>query len=509
VVAVIAAVAAVVSTYRVFSNTYDEPAQIATGMEWLSRGSYRYEPQHPPLTRVASAMGPWLVGERSHNDPHMYTEGRRILGRGDHYERTLALARAGTLPFLLALVATVWLWGRRLGDERTAAFAVVFALTNPNLLAHAGIAGNDMGPAALMPAALLAWTLWLESPTTRRSLWLGAIVAGCGLTKFSALAFLLPAAIVVALLAARASPGSFLFISGARRLARPVSIALAVGALVTWATYRFSVGPLGGMPLPAPEFWTGLGDFFRRGARGHPAFLLGEVREGGWLHYDLVAFLVKTPLPVLLLGGLGAWVVREGSPASRTIRWAPLIGIGSVLLVASLTPVDIGIRLILAVYPLLAVLAARGFVWAWAHARNAVHRVAVGALLTWSVLEPVATHPDHLAYFNQLAGPHPEQILVDSNLDWGQDLYRLRHEVQQRGMDSLRIHYFGTAELAAVGLQRVRRLRPNERATGWVAASETFYRGVWADTSLNWLRAYEPVARVGTSIRLYFIAPRP
>src|SRR6266571_2325768 len=70
------AVAAIVSTYHVFNNMYDEPAHLAAGMEWLARGTYTYEPQHPPLDRIAAAMGPWLVGERGTHFPHMYTEGR-------------------------------------------------------------------------------------------------------------------------------------------------------------------------------------------------------------------------------------------------------------------------------------------------------------------------------------------------------------------------------------------------------------------------------------------------
>jgi hypothetical protein len=98
-------------------------------------------------------------------------------------------------------------------------------------------------------------------------------------------------------------------------------------------------------------------------------------------------------------------------------------------------------------------------------------------------------------------------VLVDSNLDWGQDLYRLRDVARELRMDSLRVHYFGSAEFSAVGLQRARRLRPNERTTGWVAASETFYAGVWADSALHWLHAFEPVGRVGRSIRLYYIKP--
>ena len=501
------AVVAIVSTYRVFNNMYDEPAHIAAGMEWLSRGTYTYEPQHPPLSRVAAAIGPYLSGERGSGYPHMYTEGRLILGRGEHYERVLTLARLGALPFFLILAFTPWYWARRLSDERTAALAVFFVAANPNILAHAGVAGTDLGPAALMPAALLTWTLWLERPSTGRSLFLGLIVALCGLTKFNAIAYWLPAAIAVALFTVFSSRRDLLWLGGLK-LARPLLLAVLVAAFVTWALYRFSVGPVGGLTLPAPEFFSGLEAFFRHGTGGHPSYLFGRVRLGGWWYYDLVVLLVKTPIPPLLLGGLGTWLVlREAASGKRAESMALVFGIGSVLLIATLTPVDLGVRLLLAIYPPLAVLAAIGFRWGWERARSASTRFAMAALLGWTILEPMTTHPDYIAYFNQFAGPEPERVLVDSNLDWGQDLYRLREASKALHMDSLRVHYFGTAEFSAIGLDRTRRLKPNERATGWVAASETFYAGVWADSALHWLHAFRPVARVGRSIRLYYIKP--
>jgi hypothetical protein len=517
--ATVIALAAIVSTYHVFNNMYDEPAHLAAGMEWLSRGTYTYEPQHPPLDRIAAAMGPWLAGERGTGYSHMYTEGRLILGHGEHYRHILTLARLGMLPFFLVAVFTTWYWARRLSDERTAALAVVCAVANPNLLAHAGVAGTDIGPAAMMPAALMAWTIWLEKPTLRRSIALGVLVAICGLTKFNAIAYWLPAAIGVALLTAFTTRRDLLWRGGVK-LARPLLLAVLVAAFVTWATYRFSVGKVGGLTLPAPEFFTGLGAFFRHGAGGHPAYLFGQVRLGGWWYYDLIVVLVKTPIPLMIFGGLGGWLVcssrlsalgsRQDLAESREPRAesrAPVIGILSVLLVATLTPVDIGVRLLLPIYPLLAILAALGFVWVWERSRTFTSRFVVSAAFAWMLFEPVAMHPDHIAYFNQFAGPHPEYVLVDSNLDWGQDLYRLRDASNELHMDSLRVHYFGTAEFVAVGLERARRLAPNERATGWVAASETFYAGVWADSALHWLHAYQPVARVGRSIRLYYIKP--
>lgn len=497
---------AIVSTYRVFNNMYDEPAHLAAGMEWLSRGTYTLEPQHPPVSRVASALLPYLNGARSQGNMQLYPEGRAILGHGERYERTLTLARLGHLPFFFLLLFVTWTWTRRLAGDGTAAVAVILAAANPNVLAHAGVAGTDMGPAAMMPAALLAWVLWLEQPTTRRSVLLGVTVAICALTKFSALAFWIPAAAGVAIVAAVRDRSRYASVSGgvARAFGRPPAVAVGVAALVTWAVYRFSVGPVGGVTLPAPALWTGMRDFFAHGTGGHPSFLLGEVRSGGWWYYDLVVLAVKTPIPLLVFGAMGAAVLVR-SRKGDALAMAPLFGVGAVVFVASLTPVDLGVRLLLAVYPLMAIVAAHGLVWTWKRATRLSNRFVVGAFACWTILDPVAAHPDHIGYFNLFAAPRPERILVDSNLDWGQDLYRLRDVARELRMDSLRVHYFGSAEFRAVGLERTRRLRPHERATGWVAASETFYAGVWADTALHWLRAYEPVGRVGRSIRLYYI----
>ena len=497
------ACAAVVSTYRVFSNMFDEPAHIAAGMELLTYGTYTYEPQHPPLGRIGSAVGPWLAGARSTAQPLMFNEGRTILGAGERYERMLALARAGQLPFLLVILFTTWYWARWMADERTAALAVVFVATNPNILAHAGVAGTDIAPAAMMPAALLAWTRLLDQPSYRRAFATGLFVALCALAKFNAMAYLLPAAVAVALVywSTRGREHAV-----RRRLAYApfIGVAAVTAFLVTWGIYQFSVGPVGSLTLPAPALWLGLQHLFSHASSGHTAFLLGEVRSTGWWYFDLVAMAVKTPLPLLLLGlgGLAVAVVRQRSPLSL----AAVFGVLAVLLVNSMTPVENGIRLSLPLYAPLAVLAALAFWFLMDRVSSPLYRKALtAAVALWVLAEPVRAHPDHIAYFNQLAGQHPEEILVDSNLDWGQDLYRLRDVMSELPIDSLRIHYFGSASIAAVGVPRTRRLQQNERVRGWVGASETFYAGVWADTSLNWLHAYQPVARVGRSIRLYRI----
>jgi len=129
-------------------------------------------------------------------------------------------------------------------------------------------------------------------------------------------------------------------------------------------------------------------------------------------------------------------------------------------------------------------------------------------MLVCAIVIPIRSHPDHLAYFNALAGDHPENVLVDSNLDWGQDLYRLRDTIVARGItDTVRVAYFGTADLTAAGVPRARLLGLHERATGWIAASETYLAGEWVGRAYMWLLEYPEVARIGPSMRLWYIPP--
>jgi 4-amino-4-deoxy-L-arabinose transferase-like glycosyltransferase len=511
--ATLAGAIAIASTYRVFSQTVDEPAHLAAGMEWLSAGRYTYEAQHPPLTRIAAALGPYLAGGRTADAPSIWTEGRELLGSGPHYVRTLALARLGELPFFLLLSLVMWMWGRRLTDERGAALAVVFTACNSNLLAHAGLATTDFGVVTTVTAALLAFLYWLERPGWLESLFFGAALGLSAVTKFSAVAFL-GVALAGVLILRGVVTRSWRLPDTPRALGAGAALlaAAATACVVVWATYRFSIGPLRARPslvLPAPAFFDGLMVFAFHGAEGAPAFLLGRLSYTGWWYYFPVAILVKTPLPLLLLGVAGAVIVIRD--VARRAAWepaVPLVGILAVLVVSMPVHVNIGIRHVLPVYPLLALLATLATIAMWrAGARRRELRVVAAVLVALTVIIPARAHPDHLAYFNFLAGPHPEEVLVDSNLDWGQDLYRLADTVRARGIDSVRVAYFGSASLSAAGVPNARRLAVGEQVTGWVAASETFLAGEWVGPALAWLKRYRPVTRIGPSMRLYYVPP--
>jgi 4-amino-4-deoxy-L-arabinose transferase-like glycosyltransferase len=534
-------VARIISTYKVFSQTTDEPAHLITGMEWLQRGTYTFEPLHPPLARVAIALGPYASGLRLTDQHGMWEEGNRILLNGS-YRNNLTLARLGVLPFFLLATIMVWFWTRSRYGENPALLATLLLTTTPVILAHAGLATTDMALTATVAGALLAFVALLDRPTYLRCVIFGSIVGIAALSKFSALVFLPVCAVALLVwrwLVARSknvnvTPHRFQWAKG-------VSLAALVLFLVIWAGYRFSLGSVTteaarphptldhvfgargtlhnwsyavaeSRSVPAPAFLQGLAEIRQKNANGTKAYLLGHVRKTGWWYFFPVAVAVKTTIALLVLVGIGSVSLLKSSWREKNwIAAAPVISAMALLLVCMFSQINIGVRHILPIYPLFAIIGGVGAYQVW-ELVNKHHAgpVLVLILLIWQVAASVRVHPDYLAYFNEFAGQHPERILVDSDLDWGQDLLRLSSTLQQKHVEEVSIAYAGSAglDLKQFGLPRFKQLAPHQRTTGWVAISLLRLKagGLGLPTdSFSWLNAYQPVCVVGRSIRLYHV----
>ena len=518
----IIAVGRIAGTYSVYSNTYDEPNHIAAGMEWLERGTFTFEPQHPPLGRVAAAAGPYLAGATIEGAQSFGRAARAVLFSRGAYVKDLTLARMGMLPFFLATVAGVWLWAWRLQGTAAAVIAVALLTTTPLVLAHAGVATTDMPLTGTFTWALLAIVLWLDDQSVRNGLLVGVTVGLSVVSKLSAFVFL--PACAVAFVIARwlvnrklppavegGGPPPF----DVRRAVTSVVAGGAVAFLVVWAVFRFSVGQRfgslipGGISLPLPELVDGVRQLTAHSEHGHSAFLLGQHGRAGWWYFFPFGIAVKTPIPFLILMVIGSIVAVR--TARTRVDWryiAPLAGAMAVLGVAMTSSINIGVRHVLPFFPLMAITASIGAVWLWNLTRQPMAtRGVVGVLIAWQVGASARAHPDYLPYFNELAGRHPERLLRDSDLDWGQDLLRLADTVRARGIDTLSIAYFGQAELARILPTAVHQFTAAERPVGWVAISEQWLSH--SDPQLAgyaWLRAIDPAARVGKSIKLYHVA---
>jgi 4-amino-4-deoxy-L-arabinose transferase-like glycosyltransferase len=544
---VVASVARIVSTYSVFSQTWDEPVHVASGMEWLQQGTYEYEVLHPPLARIAEAIGPYLSGIRlSSHDLHpmlLVEGGNAIFASGGNYLHNLILARLGVLPFFFLCVGTVWYWTQRVFDSWTAVAAVGLFTTLPPILGHAALATTDLPITATFALALFSFTNWLERPTTRQTFVLGIAVGLAILSKFTALLFL-PVCCGAVLLC-------WLFASKVTVCDRYPDImlrfkqfglaALVCGALI-FTCYRFSSHPATGpdqrphlfldhlfgdrgrwhdtayqavetVRIPAPEFFHGVVQ--ARGRLAYPTnmYLLGQVQTHGWWYFFLVALVVKTPIAFLILmiigtlGAIGKWKKTERD-------WQILVPSTSALALLScvclLTKFNIGLRHILPIYPLLSMLAGFGITELWRNIRVlSLGRILAGGLATWMLASTARAQPDNLAYFNEFAGDHPESILVDSDLDWGQDLLRLNAALHARGISHFAIAYNGSADLSRMNLPPFEILAPCIRTTGWIAVSLLdlqMSKPSIGCGGFSWLEAYRPVMLIGKSIRLYWVS---
>jgi hypothetical protein len=481
---VLIASARIISTYTVFNHTIDEPDHLAAGMEWLSAGKYLYEDQHPPLARVMGALGPYLAGERWHAGPDSYREGYRILGHGAHYDRTLALGRAGILPFFWIASAVVFLWGLRTAGAAGALAATLLFTTLPPVLAHSGLIATDMAAAAWIGAAAWASLDWVERPDQWRTVAFGAALGLACLSKFSALLFL-PAALLL------------MHRGQLWRHRRSLAAACAVALVVIWAGYRFSFARVEylHLRLPAPRFFTGIATVWAHNAAGHASYLLGRRSDRGFWYYYPVALVLKTPLALLLLAGAAA-----SAGYRRFARLAPALAFSvAILICALLSRINIGVRHILPVYVGLAVI---GGGVAAAMLRQKATRWILAGLLLWHVASGALQHPDYLAYTNEIAGSHPENLLADSDLDWGQDMKRLAARLDRAGATEVTFEPFNRtyATLAGDPFPRVLPVDSEHPSAGWNAVSVSTWKifGVpkWAD-------GMRPSERIGRTILLW------
>jgi len=507
----------IVSTYAETGLTWDEPGHMACGMQYLAQHVYQYEAQHPPLARLMSALGPYLDGVRPLNGNNQDLEGVAEMYQSGHPERELNLMRLGILPFFLLAAAVVYLWARRHFGNAVAAVACGLFTLLPPVLAHAGVATTDMPLTGCLTAAFFALLLWAEEPAWKQSVLLGLATALAVVSKFSALGYF-PAAAVLSLLAyiAVERPGIRGLAAAARQRAVPFGLAVLTGAVTIWAFYSFSFGKVPGwnISLPAPQLFAGVDDALNHTTRGHPAYLLGELRQTGWWYYFLVVLSVKTPIGFLLLCGIGILAcVRE---RARLVYWLPLAFSMAILIPGMTSKVNIGVRHILPIYAGFSIVAAIAVVDLM---RRAGARMWMGlagaALVLWLAFSGAIQHPNYLAYFNEFGGSHPERILVDSDLDWGQDTIRLARRLKELGATQVNFNTLNqTADRLTIwpGFPPTTGINPIKPAEGWTAVSPTMW--LVREYGLEhrypnlqpWFAYLKPVERVG-SYFLYYLPP--
>ena len=153
------------------------------------------------------------------------------------------------------------------------------------------------------------------------------------------------------------------------------------------------------------------------------------------------------------------------------------------------------------IYPFLAMIAGIGAAGLISAGRRSRLKASLALLLLGAQFIVTAwAHPDYLAYFNPLAGSQPEKIVVNSDIDWGQDLKRLHTYVTENHIQNIKIQYHGSwgIDFGRMGFSGYGALTPYKKEKGWIAISVTSLalgtRKKPFD-QFDWLKAYKPVRK--------------
>ena len=526
------------------SVTVDEPVELSSGYSYLNTGDFRMEPVHPPLSKMFAALPLLWFGIVPPSDPTAWLRGDEIafgtqwLAANAHKEDTMVLAARLTSIFLtFCLGLAIALWARISFGSTAALLALALYAFDPTITAHGHYVKNDLPFTLSAFLACIAFAAYVKRPSLPRLL-LSALVLGLAMvTKLTAF-FLLP---VFALLLAVWHWQKHKSLSVRRSIVSLAAI-LALSFAVVFLTYeipaflhgvktgginrgilhalfdRSKAGAtarlMGGAP-PAHPFLKGFVELLDLNAGGHPSYLLGKVRTQGWWYYFPIAFAVKTPVATLAFLALTAWAclnkLRRGAMRRVAFDWFVLaIPIAVYSAISLATPINVGVRHLLPIFPFLFILAAAAFTRArWRHTPSLL--LVLGAGL---VAESISIYPHYLAFFNVLAGgpSHGPMILADSNIDWGQDAKNLARWLREHPPSRLSLDYWGTADLAHFGIAGpplMDRIRAEGRIPrdGIAAVSVNFLTGLSPDHGqFGWLRGVPPVSRIGYSIYIFDLA---
>ncbi len=525
------------------SMTSDEIAHLTAGQAYNVLGDYRLQPENGNLPQRWAALPLTLAREPLPPTSLPTWRGADVWNYGHDFffERTLAADKflfLGRAMIALVSAATgllIFFWSRAFFGWRGAFLSLALFAACPAFLAHGALATSDVMMVCFFLAGVGAWWRHLEHPGAAGAALSAAVFGLACVAKFSAV-LLAPmfglCAIVWLVPRWRAGGGR----AALGRLVRTTALHLAVAWITIWCFYGFRFSAFAPTLAEGAGFYrgdwdwicTGLGwqrsvilalrdghvlpeaflygfTFVLQFAKQRGAFLNGDCSVTGWVSFFPYAFVVKNTLPslALLLVGVTA-IVRLGWASLRTRLWpwTPLIVLFVVYWATSLTShLNIGDRHILPTYPVLFI--AAGAFGAWLDLRRPLAALLIGALTLWHVGEAWRSRPNYLAYFNAIAGGQDNgwRHLVDSSLDWGQDLPALKTWLDAHAPgERVFLSYFGTGDAAYEGIRaRLLRTLPETGprptayalAPGVYAISATMLQQVYSPVNGNWTLAFE------------------
>jgi len=551
------------------SLTMDELAHLPSGYSYLVKKDMRLNPEHPPLIKDLSAFPllfikdinfPSDIDEWKEGINEQWTFGNYFLFKaGNPVDKMIFWARIPMICVLLVLGFYVFKWTKEKYGNMPGLVALFLFSFSPTFLAHGRLITTDVGAALGMFIAFYYFLKALKNPVKKNIILSGIAFGIAQLLKFSAI-MIAPLFVFLAFIWFIQKSG------GLKQVFKVLSLTFLIGLLLVCVVYQYHVlnypserqisdieyivnsPPIGFLqPLlvfmaktpvlrALGQYLFGLSMVFKRTLGGNTTYFLGEVSAAGWKNYFPVVYLIKEPITFHFLTLLslfcGFFYIKQPfwkKPFARLNKWIKnhftefaIYSFLALYWLSTLTSnLNIGVRHLLPTLPFIIMLVCGGVKEILKGPSLKTKYIVLGALLLFQAVSVVSVFPHFLSYFNELVGgPENGHIYsVDSNLDWGQDLKRLKKWTDENDVEKIYIDYFGGADPKYYFQDKFEPwwgTRPlfTMKKPAYLAVSVTFLQlgrgkpveGFNDETGYyRWLDSHVPVTNIGRSINVYYI----
>lgn len=579
---IVAAVLLAVSSAWDDSIIVDEVPHIGAGYSYLIKHDMRLNPEHPPLAKDIAAIPLLFVNLKQDVFQSEFWQidvngqwnfGRRLIyNSGNNADLIKHLVKLPMLLFFILSAVLIFKWARKLYGSVGAITALILFSFSPTVIAHSRLVTTDV-PALF--GVLLATYYFVQhiKTSSRKSLFTAGITFGIAiLLKFSTF-LLVPYFVLLAIMYSLIHVHNKFRIAG-QLIWCTIKVFVIGFVLVVWPVYYFHtynypaerqhrdtqqlLSSYGNRIFADPVVWAsgkpiiraaaqyGLGLLMvnQRAIGGNTTYFLGEVSRFGWHKYFPIVYFIKEPLAwwgltliaVLFLAWQWRyppkeWLKREYHfVRNHPDEFAMLLWLLIYWGISINSTLNIGVRHLLPTFPFAMLLVSgqisRIIDMAKTKSKNTLigSSLILAGLLGWFVYENLRVFPYYLTYFNQVVGgpSNGYKYVVDSNVDWGQDLVRFSNWVKKNNIPKVEFDYFGWADpsyylknryiwLSSKKYKDATDFRIHNQSDGWLAVSATFLQGSQGPYDMPnkvnylWLNSYKPLTVIGNSIFIYRI----
>lgn len=551
-----------VNVSRSDSGTTDEVAHIPAGYSYINALDFRLNPEHPPLAKVLSGVPlqflhlKGLYDNWSWQQINQWEAGWNLIYKlGNNADQILFWSRLPIILLTLGLGLILFFWTKSLYGRKVSLFILALYSFTPEFLSHGHLVTTDIAAGFGFLIGVWSYIRFLQKSNWQNLVLAGVLFGVAQSLKFSCF-LLIPILFLILIgwvIICRENQGFWKTFWP--KFGKSVLV-LLIGFMAVWLIYTpftWKMSPeierqvidkniatdirtepirkvlyaLGSNKITQPlgHYTLGLFLVFGRAGGGNNTFIMDHFSNKGIKWYFPVAWLIKIPIAIHALVILGLVLLLRFGFRGKEDKWrlyymfVPFAVYWLITLAGSL---NIGVRHLIPTVPFVYLFIARSIyplfnknIGVVNPPTRSVFQVFSLIFLGWFVLTSILTYPFYLAYFNEFTWGQPKyKFLVDSNLDWGQDLKRLAAFINENQIDKIKIDYFG-GSIPSYYIDQAKIIdwhSDQGPSTGWFAISATYFQfsklagveeGKW---DYSWLEKFDPIIIIGNSILVYNIS---